>query len=132
MFIGFILSSTIAYAAVTYIAGSNEVSTDNGNGKLTYPVGLLTADEVVYAGAVHNAYNTSYYLYTSQYWWTMSPYKYDSTNGAIMYAVKGYNGGGIYDSQAFQSDGVRPVVSLKRGVSLSGSGTSASPYTVTF
>ena len=39
------------------------VSEENGNGALTYPVALLTADEIAYAGGVYNKSNRSYYLY---------------------------------------------------------------------
>ena len=34
-----------------------------GNEALTYPVGLITADEVLYAGGVWNISNNNYYLY---------------------------------------------------------------------
>ena len=43
------------------------VSSDNGNGALKYPVALLTADEIVYAGAVDHTVNTSYYLHNNDY-----------------------------------------------------------------
>ena len=46
------------------------VSTDNGNGALTYPVALLTADEVAFAGAVTGVDNTNYYLYIAKPGWT--------------------------------------------------------------
>ena len=38
------------------------VSDENGNGDLTYPVGLLTADEIVLAGGLYGSKNTDYYL----------------------------------------------------------------------
>ena len=38
------------------------VSTNNGNGALTYPVGMITAEEIAYAGGVIWQTNTSYYL----------------------------------------------------------------------
>ena len=39
------------------------VSNSIGNGKLTYPVGLLTVDEVMYAGGKRLTGNSTYYLY---------------------------------------------------------------------
>ena len=39
---------------------------NQGNKALTYPIGLITADEIAYAGGVVRANNTSYYLYTGQ------------------------------------------------------------------
>ena len=46
--------------------------TTNGNGALTYPVGLLSTDEIVLAGG-WSATNSGYYLYSGQYWWASSP-----------------------------------------------------------
>ena len=46
--------------------------TTNGNGALTYPVGLLSIDEIALAG-VWNAANSGYYLYSGQVWWASSP-----------------------------------------------------------
>ena len=46
--------------------------TTNGNGALTYPVGLLSTDEIVLAGG-WSASNSGYYLYSGQYWWASSP-----------------------------------------------------------
>ena len=56
------------------------VSSENGNGKSLYPIGLITADEVRLAGgsvAIGSAtgkVNKDYYLYSSQVYWTMAPY----------------------------------------------------------
>ena len=47
--------------------------TTNGNGALTYPVGLLSTDEIVLAGG-WNEENSGYYLYSGQSWWASSPY----------------------------------------------------------
>ena len=45
--------------------------TTNGNGALTYPVGLLSTDEIALAGG-WNAANSGYYLYSGQVWWASS------------------------------------------------------------
>ncbi len=45
-----------------------------GNKKLTYPIGLITSDEVVFAGVTFGDANYTYYLRTDQVYWTMSPY----------------------------------------------------------
>ena len=55
------------------------VDSKNGNGELSYPVGLITLDEAVLAG--FNTYNsntsdykdTTNYLYTNTNYWTFSP-----------------------------------------------------------
>ena len=50
------------------------VSSEAGNGKLTYPVALLTADEIALAGQGYENYsNDGYLLITDKPWWTLSP-----------------------------------------------------------
>ena len=49
------------------------VSPGNGNGALTYPVALLTADEITLAGHGWDGYSSSSYLYTNQVSWSLSP-----------------------------------------------------------
>ena len=99
------------------------VNTSNGNGALTYPVGLITADEAAMAGGVTNYNNKSYYLYTNQSYWSGSPSRFDSG---------GTNGFFVDISFLFvdTSYGVRPVISLSSKVKLSGSGTYNDVYTV--
>ena len=107
------------------------VSTSNGNGSLTYPVGLLTADEVMLAGAggANGGANNSYYLYTGNFWWAGSPYGFD-LNGASEFFV-GSDGSLYYDYVFSSAPGVRPSVSLAPGTEMSsGDGTVNSPYVV--
>ena len=110
-----------------------------GNGKLTYPIALMTADEISYAGGVFvkNA-ETWYYKNSanesstgSNYWWLMSPYSWEgsyaygfSVSGSFDPGYLDYNGvRGVY--------GVRPAVSLKSCVKISGGdGSASAPYTI--
>ena len=104
------------------------VDSKNGNGKLTYPVGLITLDEVVLAG--FNTYNsntsnykdTTNYLYTNSIYWTFSPVM----NGYVT------STGSVDDAGVSLAAGVRPVVSLADGtfVNSNGDGTSTNPYVV--
>ena len=55
--------------------------TTNGNGALTYPVGLLSTDEIALAGG-WNAANSGYYLYSGQVWWASSP--------SVSYSLSGF------------------------------------------
>ena len=106
------------------------VNTSNGNGALTYPVGLITADEVNYAGSVFGgATNTNFYLYTSSYYWTMTPSNYNAKI-SIEYMI--YNSGHITSVNVGSTlgIGVRPVINLSKNVTLSGNGTYNSVYTV--
>ena len=103
----------------------SEASTNNG--KLTYPVGLLTSDEVMLAGGKNGTSNASYYLYTGQNFWLVSAYHWSYTY-AYEYRV---NSTGTLDScYVTYANGCRPVVSLKPGLTYSGSGTTSDPYTV--
>ena len=128
----------------TYIC-SNEAdrftaSETVGNGALTYPIGLITADEVAYAGGVWNTNNSSYYIAQNAssgaaYWWTMSPYSWVNNLGshnAYVFGVGGSSGTGYLDRWSVNTaHGVRSVVSLKSCVLYSGgNGTASDPYTV--
>lgn len=116
-------------------------TTNGGNGDLTYPVALMTADEIVFAGvppyATSNSPNLWYYQNASggsstgsTAWWTMSP----SQNTGKQHV---WNIGGssypsrLYDDQVQYSRAVRPVISLK-GCAMwkEGNGTSDSPYQI--
>ena len=100
-----------------------------GNKALEYPVGLITADEVAMAGGVCSTENTSYYLYTNQYYWSGSPSHFLSSSVfADEFAV---HSSGVLDYKLVDNTyGVRPVISLSPKVKLSGSGTYDDVYTV--
>jgi len=105
------------------------VNTSNGNGALTYPVGLITADEVAMAGGVYgsNNENSSYYLYTNQNYWLGSP---ESINGSFASGFFVLSSGSLYSNFVDDAYGARPVVSLSSKAKLSGSGTYNDVYTV--
>ena len=104
------------------------VGTSNGNGALTYPVGLITVDEIALAGGKLNFFNRTYYLYTNQSYWSGSPFGFYSSGRANEFNV---NLHGVLDSFYVDSfAGARPVVSLSSKAKLSGSGTYDDVYTV--
>ena len=105
------------------------VSSANGNGALTYPVGLLTADELTLAGSGYSSYSTSSYLYTGQYWWSLSPSYFDND---VAYGFYLYSSGQLnYYNYVSVTYGVRPSVSLAPGTKIAGGdGTASNPYTV--
>ena len=112
-------------------------STTTGNGKLTYPIGLITADEISYAGGLWLTNNSSYYIAQNAssgitWWWTMSPSVWDSVAGAAVFVVDGsYSTGQLANDRVCNPVGVRPVISLKACVLASGgNGTASNPYTV--
>lgn len=114
------------------------VSSGNGNGKLTYPVGLITLDEAVLAGFnTHDSNSSDYrgtnYLYIARSYYTMTPNTYASSEanmGIVFYSSS--DGSYINNRAVNTSIYIRPVISLKSGakVSISGTGTTANPYVV--
>ena len=109
------------------LADSFTVSSENGNGKLTYPVALLTADEITLAGSGWRGYSSSSYLNTGQYWWSLSPYFFNNVSRAYEIGVS-FSGALNYFYVNF-TYGVRPSVSLAPGILVSrGTGTSTNPY----
>ena len=105
------------------------VNTSNGNGALTYPVGLITADEVAMAGGVWSTRNSSYYLYTNRAYLLGSPLSFLS-NYTIAYKFDVASSGYLDSNYVYATTGARPVVSLSSKAKLSGNGTYSKPYTV--
>ena len=104
-------------------------STSNGNGKLDYPVGLLTADEIMLAGADGSfTANDSYYLYTGGYYWAGSPFVFFDNYADEFYVISDSNL--FYLNVSVSAPGVRPSVSLAPGTEMIGSGTVDDPYQV--
>ena len=106
------------------------VSTSSGgNGKLTYPVGLLTMDEVMLAGGNRGS-NSKYYLYTGQNYRLLSPSSFSNhlANGSY---VDSYGYLDYYNGFVYSSFGVRPSIVLSKGTRyLSGDGTVYYPYVI--
>ena len=97
----------------------------NDNDIYTTKVGLITADEVRMAGGTTSS-NNSYYLYTGQYYWTMSPSHYNGYAGVFSVGSTGSLGGSIVNG----TYGVRPVINISSEATITGSGTMFDPYVV--
>ena len=103
-------------------------TTAKGNGKLTYPVGLITADEITFAGLPAGESNNSFYLYTGAYYWAGSPGLFDVD---FSYVFELRPVGGLFYSRVYnRSDAARGVVSLSSESKLLGSGTYNDVYVV--
>ncbi len=114
--------------------GSNG-TTIAGNGALPIPVGLITMDEVIYAGGFAGQTNNGYWLYTNQWYWTMSPfnyYYYSSSNQAASVFRVLTDGRLGDDSVSGTVTGARPVINLNANTKLSGSGTATDPYKIEY
>ncbi len=103
---------------------------EKGNGKLTYPVGLITADEILAAGSgKYNTTNKNYYLYksSSYYGWSLSPNSY--IYGAIMFMIND-DGSLNYVGSNLPSGAIAPVINLSAEYAseLTGDGTMTNPY----
>ena len=100
----------------------------NDNDIYTTKVGLITADEVMYAGGTTSS-NSSYYLYTGQIYWTMSPYYFNAAySSASVFRVN--SSGVLSSSNVHSTRGVRPVINIASNVRITGSGTISDPYVV--
>ena len=137
-------TSNLYYAAHTRLSASTPipqlkcptasdkftVNVSNGNGALTYPVGLITADEVAMAGGKWATANSSYYLYINNDYWSGSPSYFYSGIGFANELIVNSSGNVGADVIQQDDDLARPVVSLSSKAKLSGNGTYSKPYTV--
>ena len=103
-------------------------TTELGNGQLTHPVGLLTADEAFFAGGT-TVSNKAYYLYTGDNFWTSSP-DCTSDDGGIATLFTVRNNGDVGGDPEGYSYGVRPVINLRADVEFTGNGSFDTPYVI--
>ena len=113
-------------------------SGSNADAKLTYPIGLMTADEINIAGGL--AFNNApayYYLNSaggsvtgSTYWWSLSPLIWGGYS--FVWYVRGSDGPGrLIGGNVRDEGGVRPAISLKTcALWTSGDGTPDAPYEI--
>ena len=103
---------------------SYTVSSNIGNGKLTYPTGIINADEATYGGEVLKKTQTSAYINIAYSYWSMTPYvlnknMYPNSKGMLNMYTFTYNAG------------IRPMVSLRNTAQFTkGDGTNDNPYRV--
>ena len=116
-------------------------SVDNTSAKLTYPVSLMTADEIMIAGGAtfENIMNKPYAWFmsnslgteVSKAWYSLSPTYWNGSNAS----VELWNSGSTYTYLVYNDlhyyDTVRPVLSLKSCIKYStGDGSATNPYTI--
>ena len=115
-------------------------SASSGNKALTYPIGLITADEVLLAGisggvfdGVYNFQKTSpnVYITIGYHCWTMTSIGYYnpfSSNEWLSEVFLVGKSGYIDDSNTGSTFGIRPVINLKNTLKFTGDGTKNNPY----
>ena len=123
---------------------SDAFSVDNTSAKLTYPIALMTADEIMRAGGKGNTSLTSpyawYYLNSangsitgSTVWWLLSPSCWLSGNAYVFFVNDSHFPGALNGGGVGNADAVRPVVSLKSCTLYStGNGTPKNPYEIDY
>ena len=99
----------------------------NGKGIVNAGVGLLSYDEVVYAGGYYSKSNSNYYLYNNKYFWTMSPAGFSGSYSTIWLV---YTTGSISYDIVHPTRVLRPVLILKADTLATGDGTSSDPYEI--
>jgi len=98
-----------------------------GNGALTYPVGLITADEIVTAGSgrFEDAVNSLYYLYKEIKYWSYSP---GTAAPGWIFCING--SGGLSGCDLDYKSGIAPVINIKPEYinQIRGTGTTSNPF----
>ena len=118
-------------------------SGSNSEAKLTYPIGLMTADEIAYAGGKEFTSLPSpyawYYLNSaggsitgSTIWWSLSPFGWSGSYSTVWVVFGSSNPGYLsYTRVNDTSYGVRPAISLKSCIKYStGNGAPETPYEI--
>lgn len=99
-------------------------------------VGLITGDEVLYAGGYWKQNNTSYFLHNSSItteWWTMSPSFWDHGTHYKIGIMTLNSDGALNDwpgsgNTVTETIGLRPVISIRGDLEMDGDGTASNPY----
>lgn len=112
---------------------NDKFTTENiGNSKLTYPVALITTDEVSLAGGLtmdletgNYVMNQDYYLYNGNYYCTMTPLAF--LGG---YAFVDFVDDCSYFDSVNSASAARAVISLNSNAISAGSGTMTDPFVV--
>ena len=120
---------------------SDAFSVSNSSAKLTYPIGLMTADEISFAGGLYENNAPAYYYRNSSststsstgstYWWTMSPYRWNGLHSGVFFVFSSDRPGDLDYAFVYGARGVRPAISLKSCIKYStGDGSASNPYTI--
>ena len=100
--------------------------------KINSKVGLITADELAFAGYAYADRNSTTYLQenaTDTQWWSLSPSIFNGDSASVLY-VDGGNGILNMLTVYHNTIGVRPSISLKSTTNVTGNGISEDPYII--
>ena len=99
--------------------------------KINLKVGLITADELAFAGYAFFINNTTTYLQenaTDTYWWSLSPFYFLDSYAGVWNVIG--SDGGFDIGRVYYASGLRPSISLKPSTNVTGNGTSSTPYII--
>ena len=105
------------------------IGSDKGNKSLSNPIGLISADEAVFAGGIFGVINNGYYLYNNADYWTLSPLRFTSMYHSAYMAIIG-SAGFVSNERVTSAYGVRPVINIRSDVAITGTGTTTDPYKI--
>ena len=124
---------------ITYLNNYNRVFIDDspslictGN-KVSAKVGLISVDEVVYAGAYKNSVNQSFFLHNEDInspFYTMSGSQILTRYNVVDAIIVNKNGTLSYDKKISNEYAIRPVISIDSNATVTGSGSNDDPYVV--
>ena len=117
-------------------------SSNQGNKVLTYPVGLITVDEVLLSGTGggvfdgtlnHQPTSPNSYLTTGNTFWTMTPAGGYNPFGhtdwfSLVFRVSA--SGNVDDDYSTSTRGLRPAINIRNDVTINGNGTKDDPFTI--
>ena len=101
-----------------------------GNKALTYPIGLITVDELMMSGYADGYINKSTYTNSTSTYLTMTPnyYDYFSSAACIFSVINGYVSTSLNTTVNI---GLRPVINIRGDSKISGGiGTASDPFLI--
>jgi len=102
-----------------------------GNKALTYPIGLITVDELMLSGLADGYLNRLVYTYSSSHYWTMTPSLFNKDNVAAGELQMHSDGYVNQWHQVMSNSGVRATISLKADTEITkGIGTANDPFII--
>ena len=119
-------------------------TSSGGNGQLKYPIALMTADEISFAGGVFPISLSSPYAwyYTNSasdsitgtgQWVLISPFWWSGSISDVFFVNSSYGPGGLGNRGSVGNSAVvRPAISLSSCVKVTGTGTPEDPYVVDY
>ena len=117
-------------------------SSNQGNKALQYPIGLITADEIILSGSSGGVFEENYsqqkinsngYLTMGSSFWTMTPaggynpFGYIRWYSMVFYVNFSNNFGAAHTTNTL---GLRSVINIKSDVTITVNGTKDNPYTI--